>query len=55
MENKELGLKVDSIKSKNKITLDVSDTEITSSYILIYTFSSTTNINSVMHPDVKTM
>lgn len=53
-EDKELGVKADSIRSKNKIVLDVSDTEIMISYALIYTLRSTTNISSMMHPTRKT-
>lgn len=54
-EDKEIGVEVDSIRSKNKITLNVSDTEITNSNALIYTFSSNTNVNTMMHTTVKTM
>lgn len=53
-EDKEIGVKADSLKGKNKIIWYL-DTEITDSYALIYTFSSTTSINSMMHPAVKTM
>lgn len=49
-EDKEIGVKAGSVRSKNKIILDVSDTEIMISYDLIYTLRSSTNINSMEHP-----
>lgn len=52
-EDKEIGVKAGSVRSKNKIILDVSDTEIMISYDLIYTLRSSTNINSMEHPTRK--
>lgn len=50
-EDKEIGVKADSITSKTKIILDVSHTEITINYAFIYPLRSTTNIKSMVHPN----
>lgn len=52
-EDKEIDVRLDSIRTKNRITLGVSDTEIMNSYAFIYIFSSITNVNKTISLDCE--
>lgn len=52
-EDKEIDVRLDSIRMKNRITLGVSDTEIMNSYAFIYIFSSITNVNKTISLDCE--
>lgn len=54
-EDNKVDVRLDSIRMKNRITLDVSDTEIRNSYAFVYIFSSITNVNKTIHSTVKTI
>lgn len=52
-EDKEIDVRLDNIRMKNRITLGVSDTEIMNSYAFVYIFSSITNVNKTISLDCE--